>query len=98
MKKFLGVYYEWGCYAKVTYEKMTIYTDLKKLVEGYDKYTVSYIKAQKTPVATGMHLIKSNLEGTYNIYKYILFVGQLMWYTPNVVPDVANAACGITHE
>ena len=39
MEKFLGVYYEWGRDAKGTYAKMTMDKDVKKLVEGCDKYT-----------------------------------------------------------
>ena len=31
-------------------------------------------------------------EKPYNMYKYISFLGQLMWYTTKVVPDVVNAA------
>ena len=32
VKKFLGVYYEWGRNAKFTHAKMTIEKDVKKLV------------------------------------------------------------------
>ena len=32
VKKFLGVYYEWGIYSKGTYEKTTLDKDTNKLV------------------------------------------------------------------
>ena len=38
LKKFLGVYYKWGHDLKGVYAKMTMEKDLKKLVEGYQKY------------------------------------------------------------
>ena len=34
MKKFLGVYYEWGRDAKGLQAKMTMEKDVKKLVKG----------------------------------------------------------------
>ena len=46
-KKLLGFYYEWGLDTKVTYEKITMNKDTKKLVEGYKKYTGSDLKVQK---------------------------------------------------
>ena len=92
MKSFLGLYYEWGCDMKGSYEKMTMDKDVKKLVEGYENYIGNGVKAQKTPSATSTTLSKSDLEEPHNKYKYSLFVGQLMWYTTKVVPDVANMA------
>ena len=66
--------------------------DIKKLVEGYRKYTGSDVKAQKTPGYPGTTISKSNLEEPYNMDKYRSFVGQLMWYTTKVVPGVGNTA------
>ena len=42
VKKFLGVYYKWGC-------KRTMDKYVKKIVEGYEKYNGSDTKAQKNP-------------------------------------------------
>ena len=67
MKKFLRVYYEWGCDAKGMYAKMTMDTDVKKPVEGYMKYTSSYVKVHKTPGYPVTTISKSNLEEPYNI-------------------------------
>ena len=39
-----------------------------------------------------MTLSKSDLAEPDHINNYISFVGQLMWYTTKVVPDVTNAA------
>ena len=39
-----------------------------------------------------MTISKSDLEEPYNINKYRSFVGQLMWYTTKVGPNMANAA------
>ena len=39
-----------------------------------------------------MTLSKSGLEKSDNINKYISLLGQLMWSTNKVLPDVANAA------
>ena len=47
MKKFLGVFYEWGCDAKGPYEKITMEKDVNKLVEVYEKYNGSEVKVQK---------------------------------------------------
>ena len=66
--------------------------DVKKLVEGYKKYTRSYAKVQETPSAPGTNLSKSEIEETKDIYKYRSVVGQLMWYTTKVGPDVENTA------
>ena len=52
MKKFLGVYHEWGCDMKYNHAKMTTEKDLKKLVEGYNNYNGSGIKVKKTPGST----------------------------------------------
>ena len=84
------MYYEWGRDAKGTYAKMTMEKDVKKFVEGYENYTGSDVKVQKNPGDLGTTLSKSDLEEPYNIDRYRSFVGQLMWYTTNVVPDVAN--------
>ena len=71
VKKFLGVYYEWVCDKKVSYAKMTMEKDVKKLVEGYKKYTGSCVKVQKTPCAPGTTLSKSDLEEPQDIDKYM---------------------------
>ena len=78
VKKFLGVYYKWGRDKKVTYEKMTMDKDVNNLEEKYEKYTVSGVNVQKNPGALRMTLSKSDLDKSYNIYKYRSFVGQLM--------------------
>ena len=74
---------------------MTMYKDVKKLIEGYKKYTGSDLKVQKNPGAPGMNLSKSDLEEPDNINKYRSFVGELMWYTTKVGPGVANMARGL---
>ena len=71
---------------------MTSEKDAKKLVEGYKNYTGSDLRVQKNPGALGTTLGKNDLEESDNINNYRLFVGQLMWYTTNVGPAVANAA------
>ena len=76
---------------KSTYAKMTMEKDVKKLVEGNENYTGSDLRVQKTPGAPDMTLNKSDLEEPDNINKYRSFVGQLMWYTTKVGPDVVNA-------
>ena len=57
------------------YAKMTMEKDLKKLVEGYEEYTGSYLRVQKTPGTLGMTISKSHLEEPDNINKYRSFVG-----------------------
>ena len=47
VKKFLRVYYEWGCDAKGLYAKITTGKDVKKFVEGYEKHNESDVKVQK---------------------------------------------------
>ena len=64
---------------------------VKKLVEGYDDYTGSDLKVQKTPGALGTTISKSDLEEIDNINKYRSFVVILMCYTTKLGPDVANA-------
>ena len=64
----------------------------KKLVEGYKKYTGSEGKVHINPEALGTTLSKSDFEEPYNIDKYVSFVGQSMWYTIKVGPDVANTS------
>ena len=71
VKKFLRVYYEWGCDAKGMYAKMTMDKDVKKPVEGYMKYTGSYVKVHKTPGALVTTISKSDLEEPYNIDNFI---------------------------
>ena len=71
VKKFLRVYYEWGCDAKGMYAQTTMDKDVKKPVEGYMNYTVSYVKVHKTPGALVTTISKSDLEEPYNIDKYI---------------------------
>ena len=74
------------------YSKITMEKDVKKLVEDYEKYTGSDLRVQKTPGAPGTTLCKSDLEDPDNINKYRSFVGQLMWYTTKLGPDVENSA------
>ena len=78
VNNFLGFYYEWGHYAKGEYAKMTVNKYVKKLVEGYKKYTGSDLKVQKSPGALGTTIRKSDIEETDNINKYRSFVGKLM--------------------
>ena len=92
VKKSLGVYYQWGHDAKCMYPKMTMEKDVNKLVEGYKKYTRSDLRIPKTPGAPGKILSKSDLEDPDNTNKYISFLGQLMWYTNKVGPDVEKVA------
>ena len=92
VRNFPRVYYEWVRDAKGMYAKTTMEKGVKKLVEGYEKYTGSDVKVQKNPGDPGTTLSKIDLEETYNIDKYISFVGQLMLYTTKVGPDVENAA------
>ena len=77
---------------KGTNEKMSTEKDVKKIVEGYEKYTGSYSRVQEKPGAPGTTLSKRDLEEPYNINKYRSSLGQLIWYTTKVGPDVANAA------
>ena len=92
VKKFLGVYYKWGHDVKGTYVKMTMEKDVKNLIEGYEKFTVSDLRIQKTPWSLCKSLGKNDLEEPDNINMYRSFVVQLMWYTAKVGSDVANAA------
>ena len=57
---------------------MTMEKDVRKLVEGYNKYTGSDSKVQEKPGAPGKTLSKCELEEPKYIYKYRSFVGQLM--------------------
>ena len=70
VKKFIRVYYEWGCDEKGTCTKTTIDKDVNKLVEGYEKYTGRDVKVKKTPEPPGTTLSKSDLEETYNMDKH----------------------------
>ena len=47
VKKFLGVYYKWDHNDEVLHKKMTMEKDIKKLVDGYEKFTGSGVKVQK---------------------------------------------------
>ena len=78
VNKFIGAYYKWVHDTKVTYEKMTMEKDVKKLTEGYKKYMGSDLRVQKTPGALGMTQSKSDLEDPDNINKYRSFMGKLM--------------------
>ena len=89
---FLGFYYEWGYYAKITYMKMTMNKYVKNLIRGYDKYTGSDLKVQKTPGDLCTAISKRELQETDHINKYRSLVGQLMWFTTKVGPYVANTA------
>ena len=51
---------------------------VKKLVEGYDDYTGSDLKVQKTPGAIGTTISKSDIKEIDNIDNYRSFVGHLM--------------------
>ena len=41
--------------------------DVNNMVEGYDKYTGSDVKVQKTPGDTGTNISKSDLQEPYNM-------------------------------
>ena len=61
VKKFLGVYYKWGCGAKGLYNNMSMEGGITKFVEDYEKYSGSDVQVQKTPGAPGMTLSKIEL-------------------------------------
>ena len=52
------MYYERGYDAKGPYTKMTMEKDTKTLFNGYEKFTGSDVKVQKTPGAPGTTLRK----------------------------------------
>ena len=62
MKKFIGLYYEWGSDKKVLYKKMTIEKYVKKLLECYKKHTGGDVKVQKKTGSPGKILINIDLE------------------------------------
>ena len=64
MSNFLGVYYKWDHNAKGSYKKLTMAEDVKKLLDVYNKFSVSDTKVQKIPGATGTTLCKSELKDT----------------------------------
>ena len=74
------------------YAKMIMDKEVKKLVEGYEKYTGSDVKAPKNSGDLVTNISKSDLEEPYNIDKYRSFLGQLMWYTTKVGPEMVNVA------
>ena len=86
----LGVYYEWGHDDKGTYAKMTMNKYVNKLVDGYDTFTGSNVKFQKTPGSPGRSQIKRKLKDPTDIDKYRLLVGHIKWYTIKVRTDVLN--------
>ena len=92
VNNFLGVYYKWGHGAKGTYAKITMYKDVKKVVEGYKNYNESDLKVQKTTGDPETTLSKSDLKGSDHINNYSSFLGQLMWNTTKVGPDRANVS------
>ena len=51
---------------------------------------------QKTPGAPGTTLSKIDLEDPDNINKYRSFVGNFMWYTTKMGPDVKKAGRDLT--
>ena len=73
---------------------MTMEKDVEKLVEGSENYTGSNLRVQKNIIAPVTTLSKSDLDEPDNINKYRSFVGQLVWYTAKVGPDVANVERG----
>ena len=77
VKKFIGVYYEWGRDARSLYAKMNMEKDVKKLVERYEKFTGSYVKVKKTSGAPGTTLSKSEFEKPKYIDTYRSFMGIL---------------------
>ena len=90
VKKFIGVYNEWGHDEKGTYAKMTMEKGVKKLVEGYEKYMGVELRVQNTPRAPCTTLSKGDLEEPDNINKYRSFIGQLMCYTTKMGLDMAR--------
>ena len=65
---------------------------VKKLVDVYEQFYGSDIRVHKTPDVTGSNLSKRKLKDPTDIDKYRSFIGQIMWYTMNVGPDVENSA------
>ena len=59
MRKFLGVYYEWGHDAKGPYAKVTTEKYVNKLVDGYEKFIGSDLKVHKILGYPGMTLNKN---------------------------------------
>ena len=64
VRKFIGVYYEWGRDAKGPYAKITMEKDVNKLLEIFEKFIGGDVKVQKTPGELGTTLIKSELQYT----------------------------------
>ena len=66
------------------------------LVYGYKKFNEVDVKVQKTPCAPSTNLRKSKIKEPTYIDKYRSFVGQIMWYTMKVGPDMSNAEIELT--
>ena len=62
VRKFLRFDYEWVCDTKSTHVKITMDKYVKKLVEGYYKYTGSDVKVQKNPGAPVTNISKIDVE------------------------------------
>ena len=62
MRKFIGVYYEWGHDTKGPSAEINMEKDIQKWVEGYDNSIGSDVTVQKTPGAPGTNLIHIDLE------------------------------------
>ena len=66
--------------------------DAKKLVDIYEKLIGSNVNVQKSSGAPGTTLCKIYLKEPTDIDKYRLSVGQIMWYTTQVGPYMANTS------
>ena len=92
VRNFLVAYYKWGHNAKGVYAKVAMEKNIKKLVDGYKKFTGVDVKVQKTPGTPGTSLCNSELEYPTYIDKYRSLLDQIMCYATNVGPYMTNIA------
>jgi hypothetical protein len=94
LKKFLGIWYEWGRDNDGPFVKATMNDMAATIVEDYEKHVGHPIKGAKTPGFPGTTLTKGEDDQAEGIdtEKYRSLVGKIMYYVTKIAPDCANAA------
>jgi hypothetical protein len=93
LKKFRGIWYDWGRDENGPFVKASMNDMAKTIVDDYEKHVGHPINGAKTPAFPRTTLTKGDdqTEGI-NTEKYRSLVGKIMYYTTKIAPDCANAA------
>ena len=91
LRKLLGIKYKWEKDVKgERYITMSMNDKAEEIVNAYEKYASKKVVTFGTPACTGVTL-ENNDEEPVDVEQYRSIVGQIMFYSTKISPEIANS-------